>query len=435
MTGFALRCRWEGAQSMRLLVIVNHFSPDRGGGGAVYSDMCFALAERGIDVTVYCPYPFFPEWKDKSGRNGLALWRYRQNGIKVVRYGFFIARNPRSFWQRMLFEATLLLSLLRLVPTAGGFDTVMVYCPYFSAVVAAGLIKLLFRRPLWLNVQDLTAAAALATGMLRVSILARLLAVTERMFYNAADIWSSISPVMIEKLTLLRSRDQPILYLPNWVDAALSEQIAAHAPTSATVLHCPIRLLYAGNIGRKQNLINFCRFLHASDVAFDFRIFGSGGGAEELATWLASVDDGRFSFGAFLDARRLAEELADTDLYVITEQPGTRNSFFPSKLVTGMASGTPILALCDETSPLGREMREAEPGPQFGWTELDKVLDLLQRLPQDSSNLQRWRERALARATFYDRNFIIDRLQANLERIASGQPVRADASLGDVPAH
>ena len=419
---------------MRLLVIVNHFSPDRGGGGAVYSDMCFALAERGIDVTVYCPYPFYPEWKDKSGRNGLALWRYRENGVKVVRYGFFIAPDPRSLRHRLLFEATLLLSLLRLVPTAGRFDTVMVYSPYFSAVVAAALIKVLWRRPLWLNVQDLATAAAVATGMLRTGGLTRLLSATERVFYNAADIWSSISPVMIEKLSRLRSRDQPILFLPNWVDAALSEQLAALAPTSAAEPHCPIRLLYAGNIGRKQNLIDFCRSLQASDVAFDFRIFGSGGGAAELATWLASTDDARFSLGAFLDARRLAEELADADLYVITEQPGAGESFFPSKLVTGMAAGMPILAICDETSPLGQEMRAAEPGPRFGWTELDQVPDLLRRLPQDSSNLQRWRAQALARASFYDRNAIIDRLQANLERIASGRAVLADASLGDVPA-
>ena len=419
---------------MRLLVIVNLFAPDRGGGGAVYSDMCFALAERGIDVTVYCPYPFFPEWKDKSGRNGLALWRYRQNGVNVVRYGFFIAHDPRSLWQRMLFEVTLLLSLLRLVPTARRFDAVMVYCPHFSAVVAAALIKALWRRPLWLNVQDLTTAAAVATGMLRTGALTRLLSATERMFYNVADIWSSISPVMIEKLSRLRDRDQPILFLPNWVDAALSEQLAAHAPTSPAEPHGPIRLLYAGNISRKQNLIDFCRFLQASNVAFDFRIFGGGGGAAELATWLASTDDARFRFGAFLDARRLAEELADAHLYVITEQPGAGDSFFPSKLVTGMAAGTPILAICDETSPLGQEMRAAEPGPRFGWTELDQVLDLLRRLPQDSSDWQRWRVHALARASFYDRNAIIDRLQAHLERIASGRPVLADAAVGDVPA-
>lgn len=38
---------------IRLLVVVNVFYPDRGGGAAVFSDMCYALAERGIDVTVH----------------------------------------------------------------------------------------------------------------------------------------------------------------------------------------------------------------------------------------------------------------------------------------------------------------------------------------------------------------------------------------------
>ena len=227
---------------MRLLVLVNHFSPDRGGGGAVYSDMCYALAERGVDVTVYCPYPFYPEWKDKSGRNGLSLWRYRENDVAIVRYGFFIPSEPRSLWQRMLFEATLLVSLLRLVPSAIRHDAVMVFCPYFSAVVVAGVLKILLRKPIWLNVQDVATQAAVATGMVRSRWAARLLAATERFFFNRADIWSSISPVMIDKLKPLRNHGQPILFLPNWVDAALAKLLAEHPKPVPLLPRAPVRL-------------------------------------------------------------------------------------------------------------------------------------------------------------------------------------------------
>jgi colanic acid biosynthesis glycosyl transferase WcaI len=415
---------------MRLLVIVNHFHPDRGGGGAVYTDMCAALVERGMEVTVYCPYPFYPEWKDKSGHNGLRFRRYRESGVDVVRFGLFIPHDPRSLWQRMLFEASLFLSLLRLVPSMRRFDAVMVFCPYFGMVVPAVLSRLAFQKPIWLNVQDIATTAALATGIVRSRLLARLLGATERFVFNCADVWSSISPVMIDRLKPLRRHGQPIVLLPNWADKDLMARFAAQPPTRLAGPHSPIRLLYAGNIGRKQNLLDFCRHLHESDAPFQFRIFGAGGAAEELKLWLAEVNDSRFSFGPFLDANQLANELLDADLYVITEQPGTGDSFFPSKLVTGLAAGTPILAVCDSSSPLGQEMREAVAGPHFDWTEIDRIPVFLTGLTRDTADLERWGSNGAARAARYNRDTIVNELTMNLERLARGQAV----SVQDSPA-
>src|SRR5690606_25234331 len=117
------------AGAMKLLVLVNHYAPDRGGGGAAYTDMCRSLAQRGVEVTVACPYPFYPEWRDKSGRNGMRLWRYEEAGVTVVRYGLMIPRDPRALLPRLGFELSLFLSALRLLPQARHADAVMAYCP------------------------------------------------------------------------------------------------------------------------------------------------------------------------------------------------------------------------------------------------------------------------------------------------------------------
>ncbi len=61
------------ARRLRLLVISHLFAPDVCGGGSIFSDMCYGLAQRDIDVTVRCAYPYYPEWKDKSGRNGIRI--------------------------------------------------------------------------------------------------------------------------------------------------------------------------------------------------------------------------------------------------------------------------------------------------------------------------------------------------------------------------
>jgi colanic acid biosynthesis glycosyl transferase WcaI len=403
---------------MRLLVVVNVFHPDVAGGGTVYTDMCHSLAARGFDVTVRVPYPFYPEWKDKSGRNGFRVWRYVEGEVKVERYGLFIPRNPNSLVQRLLYELTFFCSLLRGVADGRKFDVIMAYSPLAAGVAAAGLMKRLSRRPLWLNVQDISADAAGAAGITGGGVFARLLHRVERALFNQADIWSSISPVMIDRLRQLADRGQRILYLPNWVGLTLRNAIVALGPKRVRTEHGPVRILYAGNIGKKQDLLEFCQTLRRCDAPFEMRIFGSGARAAEVRDWVAETGDPRFRYGPILPEPEFARELNEADLYLITETAGVGGSFIPSKLIPGLLSGTPILAVCDAASPLGCEMREAEPGPRLDWRDLDGIGDLLARLSEDPSPLRRWHERALARGATYDRNAIIDQFDAELRGLA-----------------
>src|SRR5690242_16390311 len=100
--------RWRCMTTRRphVYVVLNVFSPDIAGGAAVYTDLCFSLSRAGFGVTVAAPMPFYPEWRDKSGRNGWRVWRYVMNGVAIERYGLFIPRNPNSLIQRLLFEST-----------------------------------------------------------------------------------------------------------------------------------------------------------------------------------------------------------------------------------------------------------------------------------------------------------------------------------------
>lgn len=415
---------------MRLLVIVNVFEPDRAVGAAVFSDLCFTLASAGTDITVRCPYPYYPEWKDKSGMNGWSLWRREERGVKIEHYGALIPRDPKSLWQRLLFEASLFFSLLRSLPGSRHFNVVMVYCPCVGMVAYAGLMRLLFRKPLWLNVQDVASDAARTTGISRLKSVTRLLRAVETFFYNRADVWSSISPIMIERLQSMRARNQPILFMPNWVDQALAKEISSQPEHTPRADNEPIRLLYAGNIGGKQNLLAFCSFLQLTELSFNFRIFGDGSTAREVEEWVLSNGDARFTFGPFLNAADLARELNAADFYVITEKSGVGASFFPSKLVTATMSRTPILAVCDRDSPLGREMSEADLGPLFEWYELHTLPELLKSVRCTDEKIDVWRDNAKVRAAFYDRSSIIKCFQQNLERLAAGRSVTLNVGRG-----
>jgi colanic acid biosynthesis glycosyl transferase WcaI len=406
----------------RVCCVVNHFDPDTGGGGAVYSDMIYALAERGHDVTVICPIAFYPEFRDKEGRNGLRIYHERRPNLSIHRYGFVIPRAPRSLLQRLVFELSLTLSMLRALPLIRGHDALVVFVPYFAQLVVGALAKISFRAPAWLNVQDIMSDAAETTGHSRHGSVFSAMRALEKRLFKQFDVLSTISPKMADRLRD-RDRSRPVLLIPNWPDqrllAALDAAPEAHERQRP---ERPLRLLYAGNIGAKQNLLTFCELVANSEADLVFEICGSGSAAAEVEQFIARRSDPRLRFEPFLPLERFAARLKAADLYVVTERSGVGGSFFPSKLMSAFAAGTPVLALSDRESPLGTEMREAAPGPHFTWQELDRIADLLLELRPGDRRLVEWSERALKRAETYDRTVVIDRIERLLTSLIERNP-------------
>jgi colanic acid biosynthesis glycosyl transferase WcaI len=414
----------------RLLIVVNVFAPDRGGGAAVFSDMAYGLAERGFDVTVRCAYPYYPEWEDKSGRNGVRVQRYVEHGVTVERYGLFIPRNPNNLPQRLLYEASFFGSLLRaLRHDRKRFDATMVFCPLVGAVAYAAVRKRLFGGPLWLNVQDLSAEAAAASGITKGKGVASLFSNIQTALFNAADVWSSISPEMVHRLAPARRRGQPLLYIPNWLNQSVVDTIATLPSKVGRAPAGPLKLLYAGNIGTKQDLLRCCQELARSEAPFEFAIHGSGGRAGDLREWVAASGDERFTFGPFLDEAAFVKAIHDSDLFVITETAGSGGSFIPSKLIPAIATGTPILAVCDGESPLGQEVQRAHLGPHVPWPELGSLPTLLNTLTADPAPLATWQQQALDRSVFYQRDRVLGVFEESLRRMIDGSPLADSAVL------
>jgi colanic acid biosynthesis glycosyl transferase WcaI len=399
---------------LRLLVIPDKYLPDQCGGGAIYTDMCRGLVRRGFDVTVRCPYPFYPEWTDKSGHNGLRVERFTDQGVKVERFGMFIPRNSRSVWQRLSLDATFFASLCRSLLHGERFDAVIAFCPHTGGIAYAALHKLIFGGPLWLSVMDLPADAVTATGMVRCDWLSKLFHRVQRILFNTADVWRSISPVMIARLDGLRRRNQPILFIPDWLHPSIVDELRAHSSKVARPLGQPVRLFYSGNIGSKQGLLDFCKILMKSSAPFCFRIHGGGGGAAEVRDWVASCGDSRFWFGPLVEESGFVQAMHDSDLFVITERPENRAAFYPSKTIPAMASGTPILAISSPESPLGREVRDEGLGPWFSWDDCGTAGELLAALGSRQGQFTQWQQNAIRRGGFFERERCLDLIEQTL---------------------
>ena len=126
------------------------------------------------------------------------------------------------------------------------------------------------------------------------------------------------------------------------------------------------------------------------------------------------------------DESGLVDALTSSDLYVITERPGSGSSFVPSKLIPGMTSRTPILAICDPDGPLGREVTDYGIGTRLDWNDLERLNGIFASIAQDPQIWRSWSENARRRSNFYSRERGIARCVQALERILSLNQVDPD---------
>jgi len=403
-----------------ILVVVNVFRPDLG-GGILFSDLCDGLSQKGFDVTVRCAYPYYPQWRDTSGQNGIKIRTEISDGYgyKIERFGLYIPTNPNSLLQRLLYEASFFLSLLRRLPEKGQFDAMLVFSPLIGSVAYASVAAAWARLPWWLNIQDLSAQAAAAGG---ISSSSSFLIKIQNALFRRSPVWSSISAEMVDALQQIPGSPKTVQLIPNWLHSSLSKHLAGSIAKAAP--QGKVRLFYSGNIGGKQNLLGWCKKLAASNHEFYFRIHGEGGRASEVAEWIEKSGDPRFELHSLTDEAGLAAALRQADFYVITERTNSGNSFVPSKLIPGMTSATPILAVCDCDGPLGREVSEHQVGYHIPWEDDQAIARLFELIRHTPSAYSEWSQNAINRSSYYDRERAIQRcVQVLNEMMAPSIPI------------
>lgn len=395
-------------QDMRLLLVVPNYYPDRAGGALVFADMARAFRQRGHQVTVRCAVPYYPEWRDKAGQNGVRIIREDHDGVSVERFGVVIPSNPRALIPRLLFEASFLASLCRRLD-GRRFDVIIAFSHQMGGVAYAVLLKALSGPRVLLNVQDLAAEAAVSSGIANGRV-GKALRGVQRWLFGKCDLWTSISPGMVDQLELIPGH-RPTRLVPNWLNESAATHIARvrrEPPRSGS----RTRFVYAGNIGAKQGLAELCERFRQSDEAFEFHIHGDGGARRDLEHWMDLARDDRFTLGPLLEEEAFIEELARSDWLVIPERATAGAWFVPSKLIPSISVGCPIFAVNDGSSPLHREVKDHGLGISVLWSQVEGAIT--EAVAGNTS----YRTSCLQRAAAYDRDRLIEQLEEELLGLA-----------------
>ena len=120
------------------------------------------------------------------------------------------------------------------------------------------------------------------------------------------------------------------------------------------------RLLYSGTLGRKHNpmlLLDLLDKLERNGVAADLTVVSEGDGADLVRQHAMHRDDVRVL--PFQTAAALPEVLASADFLVAILEPGAANYSVPSKVLSYLAAGRPIVGLMPEGNAASVALRDA----------------------------------------------------------------------------
>ena len=408
---------------MRIHIITNLFAPDELAGAALYTDLALYLKERGHEVRVTSTFSYYPAWRLSPEDQGVAWREDRFAEIPVRRVRMYVPERP-SGRSRMLSDLSFLQSLVRRGTFPGWRpDVVLTALPMLSQCLAQ---RFLYRGrgiPRLIVVQDFVVDAALELGILRLPGMSRILRPVERWALRSARTLLTISPLMLEKLRAVVGPDRRTCYVPNWIHRSLRLEIERQSAQPAE--RRLLSLFYSGNLGVKQGLPGFLRQFRAADSGWSLRIHGGGA---ERARLVAEVEHTPgCTLGPVLEEAPYVAGLRSSSACLVTQCPGAGSNYLPSKLLPALATGTPVLAVCEPGSPLGREVAGGGYGEVIPPGDAAMLAWVLLRWRQNPSLLNSMRGRALQRAPEFHRDRVLSIYEHELISLAP-QPLQAHPS-------
>jgi glycosyltransferase involved in cell wall biosynthesis len=334
---------------MRLILVSAYFPPEVGSASHLYYELGSELVRRGHNVTILTGYPSYNI--DRSSlpvayRSGWWMSEH-VNGMEVIRIRTI--GMPRQIpILRGLGQVTLAFALCfsGLFLTRGDYDIVLVYSPPLFLGWTALVLRWFKGAKAIFNVQDLFPQSAIDLGVLRSPFLIRLFRRIESYFYRATNLVVVHSPGNKDHVLSCGGSASRVSVIPNLVD---TKSITPGERNNAFRARHGIKaadyvVSFAGVIGLSQDIDTVIDSAELLKDQRDVVFYIVGDGMEkprlmEKARGMANV-----RFLPMLQKEEYVELLHASDICLATLRKEVMTPVVPSKIMSIMAAGRPLIA-------------------------------------------------------------------------------------------
>jgi colanic acid biosynthesis glycosyl transferase WcaI len=404
---------------MRVVVWGINYAPEITGIAPHNVALCEFLRERGVDVEMVTTFAYYPAWQ-KNPQDRQLFRTDVINGVPVHRCWHFVPARV-SAWKRIIHEATFIKTSTLRVLSLKRADVYVIPSPPLLLGMAAWFVTRFKRAPFIFHVQDLQPDAAVGLGMLQAGWFTRALYWLESFAYKHATRVSGISQEILDAFRRKGVPESKLILFPNAIALPAESEIPARGRFRAKHDFAAEEFLaiYAGNLGIKQGLDIL---LEAADVLraeknIRIVIAGDGAARESLeqdarAHNLANVSLLPLQFGE--DYKEL---LVDADVSLITQQSGSGNAFFPSKLLVTLAYASPVVTVADEGSALADAVKEGRFGKNLPPGKPEQLAQTFRDLAQDRHSLRDWGAAGRKYVQRFERSKVLSDFLAQLRSV------------------
>lgn len=325
----------------RILIITQHFPPEKSGNASRIYDISRNLVKLGVQVTVFSPYPTFPHgsfkktWKASSSRI--------VEGIKLVNIFTWQpnASNP-IFLSRMGYYLIFpIISIFYALKNRKEFDVIITSSPPAFIAIPGLFIKKLTRKIWFFDVRDLWIDASVSLGFIKKDSLFEKMSKTfEKICYHACDTITATTEEIkkVISTSYVISPDK-IKILSNGVDTSV------FIPSDVK----KNRIIYAGNIGHAQDLEKMILAVKKIKKRFpiEFYIVGDGDIKKDLERIVVEEDlVDTVIFTGVLKRENVPQLIAESLIGVAPlKNLESLKYALPTKTYEYMSCGTPFLAM------------------------------------------------------------------------------------------
>lgn len=398
-------------ETPHVVVISQHYPPDKSGNASRISDTCSHLAAEGWDVTVLAPPPAFPHGQfDRS-------WTRKttdiNDGVTIHRlWAWQPTVEDPSFVSRMAYYLLFPIhAFLWLLFNYRTYDATITSSPPIFTGVSALPFGLLGRKPWIVDVRDLWIDASVGLGFIdEGGLLERISRAYERVVLRSADRVTVTTTVLGERLEdRYGIDDRKIVHLPNGVST--DEFRPTDQQPNSTIV-------YTGNVGHAQDLEACIKALSRMESATTtLRIVGEGDIRNDLEELVSDEGlDDRVEFTGLVPRETVPEILDNAAIGVAPLKNDDALEYaVPTKAYEYMSFELPVVAT--GTGEIEVLIEESE-GGVFVENDPQRLAEVFDSLLADPDRRMRLgtngREHVVQR---YDRGVVASQLSAVLEEV------------------
>lgn len=367
---------------MKVLILSINYWPEVTGIGAFTTYRAEYLAAAGHDVEVCTTFPYYPEWKVAPPYAGRLASTEIRNGVRIRRSYAYIPGRVTAL-KRVLHEASFVAAATMRAALCKRPDVLLVVSPPLGLAAAAILLSRVWRVPYVFDVEDLQPDSAIELGMLPRPV-ARILYGIENAAYRHARLVTTLTPMMYERIV---SKGVPAEKV-ELVEARMDESLGNLTADEGAVFRRRYGLgekflaTYSGNIGVKQKLdvVIEAAALNRGDDSMLFLIVGSGADCARIQRRAMELDLRNVRFLPLLDEAEFRGLMAASDVCLVTQKKQATETAFPSKIVTYLAAGRPVVASVSLEGEVARIASDSGAGravaPEDPAALLDAILEI-----------------------------------------------------------